>query len=65
MIVKTVEEAEAWFLKNSEGTVTVERPDGAQKKVGTFSEAVDFLTEDRFRAHNDGVPEKYEDTGHA
>ncbi len=43
--VFTVEEAEAWFLRHSEGQVRVERPDGTWKDCDNFPDAKAFLSE--------------------
>lgn len=42
-IIKTKEEAEDWFLSNSEGEVVIENPSGEQKLCGSFIEACEHL----------------------
>lgn len=43
MAIKTVEEAKAFFLTNSEGTITCENAKGEEKTVSTFPDAEAFL----------------------
>ena len=42
-MVKSTDEAMNWFLSNSSGTVTCERPDGETKEVDNFPDAKAFF----------------------
>ena len=46
MIVRSLKEAEKWFLRNASGSVTCRRPDGAEQECISYLEAAKFYAEE-------------------